>query len=245
MDDFSIINTLPITCHYVPNFISVTEERQIVDQIQQTPQSRWTILTRRRLLALPSTLTGSARDTLLAAPMPSYLDSIVTRLKDGSYFDGSPHASPNHVLINEYKPGQGIMPHEDGPAYHPVTATISLGSHAVLEIYEKNGHGEREVRPSWRILQEPRSLLVTKGDMYVNTLHGISEITTDEELGSGSIANWEALGDTSAYESGRAARQTRVSLTMRDVIKVSSPQDGVSTSETASPENSSVNVTPC
>jgi alkylated DNA repair protein alkB homolog 6 len=220
MDDPSIVTSLPATCHYVPNFITVTEEQQILDQIRKTPESRWTVLAHRRLLSLPSTLNGSAHDTLLAAPMPAYLDTIATRLKEGSYFDDSPHGSPNHVLINEYKPGQGIMPHEDGPAYHPVTATVSLGSHAVLEVYEKNEHGGREARPSWRILQEPRSLLVTKGDMYVNTLHGISEITIDEELGSGRNANWELLGDASAYESGRAERQTRVSLTMRDVTKV-------------------------
>eukprot|EP00049_Salpingoeca_infusionum_P021707 m.4244 g.4244 ORF g.4244 m.4244 type:complete len:338 (-) comp4441_c0_seq1:187-1200(-) len=43
----------------------------------------------------------------------------------------------NHVLINEYLPGQGIMPHEDGPIYYPTIATISLGSHTVLNFYEK------------------------------------------------------------------------------------------------------------
>lgn len=42
---------------------------------------------------------------------------------------------PNHVLINEYLPGQGIMPHEDGPAFYPVISTISLGSHTILDFY--------------------------------------------------------------------------------------------------------------
>lgn len=66
----------------------------------------------------------------------------------------------NHVLVNEYKPGEGIMvrwvleqivkarkcvtvhiwslqPHEDGPLFHPVITTINLGSHTVLDFYHK------------------------------------------------------------------------------------------------------------
>jgi alkylated DNA repair protein alkB family protein 6 len=123
-------------------------------------------------------------------------------------------------LINEYQPGQGIMPHEDGPAYFPITATVTLGSHTVLEIYKKNEQGERESSPTWRILQEPRSLLITSGEMYVNTLHGIANISVDEGLRDGSITNWSVLADKSPYESGMCERQTRISLTYRDVYKV-------------------------
>ncbi|OAL26493.1 hypothetical protein AYO20_10062 [Fonsecaea nubica] len=214
------IEGLPLSCYYVPSFITASEEAQILNDLQKLPESRWTVLTHRRLLSLPSTLTGPSRDTLLAAPMPAYLDVIVTRLQQGKFFESSTHKAPNHVLINEYKPGEGIMPHEDGPAYDPITATVSLGSHTVLEIYRKTEAGEREAKPTWRILQEPRSLLVTTGDMYINTLHGISELQTDENLNSEQIINWNLLGDQQPYESGHAQRQTRISLTLRDVIKV-------------------------
>lgn len=218
--DISRVESLPPSCYYIHSFISPAEEQQITNDIKRLSDSRWTVLSHRRLLSLPSTLTGPAHDTLLAAPLPSYLDPVVARLKDLKYFETSAHKAPNHVLINEYKPGEGIMPHEDGPAYSPITATISLGSHTVLEIYKKNEHGERDAKPAWRILQEPRSLLVTTADMYVNTLHGISEIETDEDLDGQSIANWALLGHREVYESRRAERQTRVSLTLRDVIKV-------------------------
>ncbi|KIW25018.1 uncharacterized protein PV07_10694 [Cladophialophora immunda] len=214
------IEGLPPSCYYVPSFITPSEEQQILNDIHKLPESRWTVLTHRRLLSLPSTLTGPARDTLLACPLPAYLDTIVARLEQGKYFENSTHKAPNHVLINEYKPGEGIMPHEDGPAYDPITATVSLGSHTVLEIYKKNEAGEREAKPTWRILQEPRSLLVTTGEMYVNTLHGISEIQTDENLDGKQIVNWDLLGDQRPYETGQARRQTRISLTLRDVIKV-------------------------
>ncbi|KEF58640.1 uncharacterized protein A1O9_06566 [Exophiala aquamarina CBS 119918] len=211
---------LPESCYYVNGFITPAEEHQILDQIRRLPESRWTVLSHRRLLSLPSSLVGPAHDTLIAAAMPSFLDSVVRRLREEGYFEDSTHKGPNHVLINEYKPGEGIMPHVDGPAYNPITATVSLGSHTVLEIYKKNEYGEREAVPAWRVLQEPRSLLVTTGDMYVNTLHGISELTIDKDLNGERIINWEYLGDQTPFQSGKAQRDTRMSLTLRDVTKV-------------------------
>ena len=142
-------------------------------------------------------------------------------MNDLGIFADSPHSEANHCLLNEYEPGQGIMPHTDGPAYYSVTATISLSSHAVLEIYEKNEQGERNSGPTWRILQESGSLLVTMGEMYRDTLHGIAEVMRDENLNSDSIVNWRLLGDVTPYEGGTADRDVRVSLTYRDVLKVS------------------------
>ncbi len=69
-------------------------------------------------------------------------------------------------------------------------------------------------------MQEPRSLLVTTGEMYVTTLHGISETETDRDLNGQNIINWDLLGNTEHYESGNANRETRISLTLRDVTKV-------------------------
>jgi alkylated DNA repair protein alkB family protein 6 len=212
---------LPSSCFYIPSFISPEEEEHILASINQLPTSRWTKLTRRRLLSLPSQLTGTARDILISAPLPVFLGNpVLPRLQELGIFLEAPHKEPNHVLVNEYKPGEGIMPHEDGPAYYPITATVSLGSHTVLEIYKKTKDGDREQTPQWRILQEPRSLLVTTGDMYKDTLHGIAEVEVDEDLNSGTITNWSMLGNTELFSPGIASRETRVSLTYRDVLKV-------------------------
>jgi alkylated DNA repair protein alkB homolog 6 len=119
------------------------------------------------------------------------------RFADLGIFDDTPHQRPNHVLINEYKPGEGIMPHEDGSAYAPVVATVSLGSTLCLELTPKstsvsetpNGHAEgahREDNPvpdcivPTRVLQEPRSLLITMGEAYGELLHGIEPLEIDE-----------------------------------------------------------------
>ncbi len=72
----------------------------------------------------------------------------------------------------------------------------------------------------WRILQEPRSLLITTGELYTECLHGIDEVKIDEGLRSDRIVNWDLLGDKEAFMEGSAARGTRISLTFRDVKKV-------------------------
>ncbi|KAF2222724.1 hypothetical protein BDZ85DRAFT_172710, partial [Elsinoe ampelina] len=215
------IPSLPPTISYLPTFLTPLEEETILLSL---PSHKWTPLTHRRLQAHPSPLTKSG--TLLACPLPPYLSSpILDRFTALGIFAGSPHGNPNHCLVNEYAPGQGIMPHEDGATYHPVTATVSLGGAVVLDVYEKvgqgGGQGGGEAR-KWRVLQERGSLLVTTGEVYGGTLHGIAEVEVDEDLGPETVANWELLGERERWErEGRNVRVTRTSLTYRDVVKVS------------------------
>lgn len=123
--------------------------------------------------------------------------------------------------MNDYLPGQGIMPHEDGAAYFPVVATVSLGGSIVLDVVDKAAHAEE--RRSWRIMQEPRSLLVTTDAAYRETLHGIAEVAEDRDLDERTVVNWKLLGrkETFARNGGVNERSTRVSLTFRDVLQVS------------------------
>lgn len=126
--------------------------------------------------------------------------------------------------MNEYLPGQGIFPHEDGAAYHPIVATVSLGGSIVLDVTPKGSGDECAAKPEpWRILQEPRSLLLTTGAAYTDTLHGIAEVGEDVDLSVDTVVNWGLLGDAEAVvaSGGRNERVTRVSLTYRDVKKVS------------------------
>jgi len=121
------------------------------------------------------------------------------------------------------------MPHEDGDAYFPVVATVSLGGSLVLDVTEKRNLADDVVTEDskelkrWRILQESRSLLLTTGSAYTDTLHGIAEITEDSNLGPETVANWNLLGNCEAIEASRGCntRTDRISLTYRDVKKVS------------------------
>lgn len=160
---------------------------------------------------------------------------IEPRFKNLGIFSNAPHGAPNHVLVNEYRPGQGIMPHEDGAAYYPLVATVSLGAPIVLDLYEKNTHhaamasvsdpsevhmSDKRRSPLFRILQERRSLLITAGLLYTEFLHGIAETTGDDNLNESSICNWHLLRETDCFRQGSYERETRISLTYRDVLKV-------------------------
>ncbi|KAF7369792.1 hypothetical protein MVEN_00311700 [Mycena venus] len=145
-----------------------------------------------------------------------------------------------------YRPDiQGIMPHEDGPAYFPVVATISLGSHCVFHYYQyKEGAdggtvtGGRSIdpKPILSVLLEPRSVVISEHALYSSHLHAIREIEEDiitagnattppmvADLGV-PIANWDKVTEPDAvrimFEGGVLKRSTRYSLTCRDVEKV-------------------------
>ncbi|KAL8737366.1 MAG: hypothetical protein Q9181_001741 [Wetmoreana brouardii] len=162
----------------------------------------------------------------LPPPEPTTTRLLSVPLHEGqskeNIFAGSPHGAPNHCLINEYTPGQGIHPHEDGAAYYPVVCTISLGSPIVLDVYRK---GESK-KPAYRILQEQGSLLISMEEMYTDYLHGIKEVEVDEELhgGEGGVCNWEMLGKEWRARiednGGKWGREIRVSATFRDVMSV-------------------------
>lgn len=150
---------------------------------------------------------------------------MVDRFNDLKLFADAPHGV-NHCLINEYLPGQGIMPHEDGSAYFPMVATVSLGGSLILDVTEKPKEDQfsaDEKPKAWRILQEPRSLLVTTDSAYVNTLHGIADVVEDTELQEETVANWSLLETPQKIveNGGTNVRTTRISLTYRDVKKVS------------------------
>jgi alkylated DNA repair protein alkB family protein 6 len=253
------ITSLPQDAFYIADFITEAEEELLLQkvpypipwdcllrsidpsinlpvyllltpQILSAPLPRWTQLSHRRLQTWPSALTKS--NTLLAAPLPPWLvDPIIApRFESLGIFAEAPHGAPNHVLVNEYRPGQGIMPHEDGAAYYPLVATVSMGAPIVLDLYEKRGgegsagegvDGDEGRTPQFRILQERRSLLIMRRKIYTDFLHGIAETREDTGLGRESVCNWDLLREKSRFEDGVCQRETRISLTYRDVLKVS------------------------
>ncbi|KXJ18223.1 Alpha-ketoglutarate-dependent dioxygenase alkB-like 6 [Exaiptasia diaphana] len=79
---------------------------------------------------------------MIKEDLPPWLKVYAEKIGSLPVFDGN---TPNHVLVNEYEPGQGIMPHEDGPLFYPVVSTINLGSHTVLNFY----HHKRDLQQAW------------------------------------------------------------------------------------------------
>ena len=74
---------------------------------------------------------------MLRLPLPEYLKEFNSRVKEFLKKKEFEVDEMNHVLVNEYQPGQGIMAHTDGPAYSTVVATISTGGAQILNIRNK------------------------------------------------------------------------------------------------------------
>ncbi|TDZ36293.1 Alpha-ketoglutarate-dependent dioxygenase alkB-like protein 6 [Colletotrichum spinosum] len=220
LDDVKIAK-LPSSAFYISNFISEEEEQAFLQKIADAPKPRWKQLTHRRLQTWPSDLV---QNKLIDAPLPQWLhEPVISRLlslpraahpDSANVFADSPHQRPNHVLINEYPPG-------DGAAYHPVVCTVSLGASLCLNLHQAKEDGALDPGPVWRVLQEPRSLLITTENLYTDYLHGIADIEEDAGLSAETIVNWDLLRSPGDFASGRNVRATRTSLTYRDVMQVS------------------------
>lgn len=198
--------SVPPTLYYVPNFITPEEETHIIKNVNSVPKPKWTCLSNRRLQDYGG--VPHARG-MIPEKIPSWLQTYMDKVNSLNLFEGK---KSNQVLVNEYLPGQGIMAHSDGPLFYPVIATISCGSHTILEFKENNEHR----KPICDILLERCSLVVVKDDLYSEFLHSISE---REEDYIGDCVNLNHCGQK--YEkSAVLKRLTRVSLTVRHVPKV-------------------------
>ncbi|EDS36865.1 calpain, partial [Culex quinquefasciatus] len=201
----------------IPNFITPQEECLILSTVEKTPKPRWTQLAHRRLINFGGLPHPKG---MIAEEIPSWLLTYVERVNQlNGVFEENRKA--NHVLVNEYLPGEGIMPHLDGPLFYPTITTLSCGSHTVLEFQEPREsddvEGKLERRLVTKILVQPRSLLILKDSMYEKYLHSIDEInedTIDDE-----IANLSS--DGSIKKGDVLARAKRISLTIRHVPKTS------------------------
>lgn len=100
--------------------------------------------------------------------LPVWTDIFAQRLFNEKIFP----FKPNHVLVNEYKSGEGIMPHTDGPAYFPLVSILSLGSDSVMEFWKDGNEVKAVYLPN-------RSLLLFTADYYCDMMHSIERRTCD------------------------------------------------------------------
>ncbi|XP_011629259.1 alpha-ketoglutarate-dependent dioxygenase alkB homolog 6 isoform X8 [Amborella trichopoda] len=215
------LGSLP-TVFYIPNFVSKSEETHLLQYIYGVPASKWKSLKNRRLQNW----------------VPPWLVEITRRICNWTGLFPSPI---NHVLINEYLSNQGIMPHQDGPAYFPIVAILSLGSPAVmnftphLKLTECVTHVPDQIDKhcTLSVALIPCSLLIFKDSAYSEYLHGIDDSDIqriDEVVNIGDILSYKEQmmplsseleeGDQRTEKGSIHRSGTRVSLTCRLVPKV-------------------------
>jgi alkylated DNA repair protein alkB homolog 6 len=105
---------------------------------------------------------------------------VPSRSRDPSHASGKKYSIPVLPRLTQIP----LKPHEDGPRYHPVVATISLGSHTVFHYYKYKAELKTDdfaishegkiidMSPVLSVLLEPRSLIISSGTMYTSHLHG-------------------------------------------------------------------------
>ncbi|XP_026885301.1 alpha-ketoglutarate-dependent dioxygenase alkB homolog 6 [Electrophorus electricus] len=210
-----VVKDAPPTVYYVPAFITEAEEAHLLQQVYRAPKPKWTQLSGRRLQnwgGLPNP------KGMLAEKLPDWLLTYTEKVSALGAFAGK---TANHVLVNEYRPEEGIMPHEDGPLYHPTVTTISLGSPTLLDFYRPVDQTQtgvlqtEESRYMLSLLLQRQSLLIVQGEMYEHYLHGIRGVAMDTLTEH--VANLSLAG---GHVGEVVPRTTRVSLTIRHVPKI-------------------------
>ncbi|KAK7874493.1 hypothetical protein R5R35_001576 [Gryllus longicercus] len=215
LDKF-VVKQAPPTVFYISNFISEAEEEMIIKNVNSVPKPKWTQLSNRRLQNWGGIPHPKG---MVAEKIPLWLQTHMNQIGQLGIF--APGKMPNHVLINEYQPAQGIMPHTDGPLFHPTITTISCGSHTVLDFSkrvrsdaEKNDASSTHQEDDFSLFLERRSLVVIQDEVYDNYLHSIAEVSRD--ILSNKIKNLQLC--QSQYENNQElVRGTRISLTIRHV----------------------------
>uniref|UniRef100_A0A1B6J7G0 Fe2OG dioxygenase domain-containing protein n=1 Tax=Homalodisca liturata TaxID=320908 RepID=A0A1B6J7G0_9HEMI len=207
-----LLENAPPSVYYIPNFITECEEAIIIEKVNTAPKPKWTQLSNRRLQNWGGIPHPKG---MIPEPLPEWLQEYVNRVGQLEVFESG--TKPNHVLINEYLPGQGIMAHFDGPLFYPTVATISCGSHTLLNFMkppEENLVQSKE--KSFSLLLEPRSLLLLQDSMYHDYQHSIEEVLQD--VITDSIVNLSETSQNNAI-GNVLDRTTRISLTIRHVPK--------------------------
>jgi hypothetical protein len=133
--------------------------------------------------------SSSSSSCTFPRPLQLLVDSLV---QTGVFQDDMDHI-PNHILINEYPyPYQGILPHTDGPAYYPKTATLSLGTGSVLLNFTPNVNSKIDTTGTCTgsttsseitnesfqvVLHGNGSLIVFENKAYTRYYHSITDLS--------------------------------------------------------------------
>ena len=155
---------------YLPDFITEKEERCCLARIDR---SEWSGELERRVQHYGYRYDYRARRveaSMFLGELPEWLQAISERLATSRLFD----APPNQVIVNEYRPGQGISPHVDCvPCFGDTIASLTLQSGCVMEFRQLRS---RVLMSLWLA---PCSLVVLRGGARYEWSHSIPKRMKD------------------------------------------------------------------
>jgi len=155
--------------HYYPDFLSVDDERALIEHIMalEFSEVRMHGVTAKRRVAHFGWVYGYESWRLARGPqVPDFL--LPLRERAAPLLDGEPK-DLSEVLVTEYPPGAGIGWHRDAPMFGPAVIGISIAS-ACRFRFRRDHAGQSESRT---LMLEPRSLYILRGAARVQWQHSI------------------------------------------------------------------------
>jgi alkylated DNA repair protein alkB homolog 6 len=213
---------------YYESAFSETSERTLLELIYREGRqsNSWKQLKTRRLQCWGGMPPSQDADENKAngqeeLPLPSWLSGICNVFVQVGFFP--PDLAPNHVLINEYEPGQGIMHHTDGPRYYDRVVILSLESSTVMSFHPRLSSDEigltaHTPAAAMSVFLQPRSLLYFSGEAYHNYLHGIEARFFDDLRTEENLINRPALVRIENPDEQIVGRGKRISFTIRHLF---------------------------
>lgn len=187
MNDISMINGLK----YIPNFIDKLEVKSFIDAINS---EEWLSDIKRRVQHYGYKYDYKARSidySMFIGQLPFWAMGMAHRLFEENHIN----VIPDQLIINEYKPGQGIANHVDcEPCFGDTIISISLGSSCVMDLINL------QTKQKIEVLLESGSLIVLTGEARHRWTHGIAQRKTD------------------TFNGLKIDRGLRISMTFRKVI---------------------------
>ncbi|KAJ9451324.1 hypothetical protein DIPPA_31938 [Diplonema papillatum] len=198
------VTALPNGLHMIPDFLSVAEERQLLEFFGTG--SQWdTEDLKRRTAQYGYVFDYNTGHTLSAIPPsdrkarfpPLFWDGVLSKLKTapGVPEDLRHLRDPDQCIVNQYVPGQGIGAHVDRVnLFDHSIVVVSLGSDAVMDFTKRTEHLRRVAIPR-------RSCYIMTGESRYDWQHALKPCSSD------------------TYKGTHFERTVRISLTFRKVTE--------------------------
>lgn len=147
---------------YLPDFISVDEERELIEAIDG---QLWLNDLKRRVQHYGYKYDYKARAVTADSYLGSLSDWLIPVTRKLPF-------KPDQAIVNEYLPGQGISSHVDCvPCFADTIASLSLGSGAMMQFV--NGQEKHD------LYLKPRSLIILSGPARYEWTHAIPARKSD------------------------------------------------------------------
>jgi alkylated DNA repair dioxygenase AlkB len=170
-DLFGASPAWPAGLRYLPEFVSIEQEQQLLAAISRVPMQEaqyYEYTAKRRIASYGSSYDFEARQLRDAAPLPDFLISLRRRLAD---LVSLPEDSFAQALITEYRPGTPLGWHRDAPNYELVTG-VSLGGRCRIRFRPYPPRRGRDPK-TFALELEPRSVYVMRDEVRWNWQHSI------------------------------------------------------------------------